>query len=45
MEAITYTQALQNLAIAIEKAIPCNRVGMAVVGLEVPITLARMRPW
>ena len=26
----------RKIAIAIEKAIPCNRVGMAVIGLEVP---------
>jgi histidine triad (HIT) family protein len=35
----TYTGLLQfsrKIALAIEKAIPCKRVGMAVVGLEVP---------
>ena len=26
----------KNIAIALEKAVPCKRVGMAVVGLEVP---------
>ena len=35
----TYLQLVsfaRNVAQAIEKAIPCNRVGMAVVGLEIP---------
>ena len=35
----TYTGLMQfarKIGIAIEKAVPCNRVGMAVVGLEVP---------
>ena len=35
----TYLQLVsfaRKLAQAIEKAIPCNRVGMAVVGLEIP---------
>ena len=26
----------RSVAIAIEKAIPCNRVGISVIGLEVP---------
>lgn len=29
-------QFSKKIAIAIEKTIPCNRVGMAVIGLEVP---------
>jgi len=35
----TYTALMQfsrTIAIAIEKAIPCERVGMTVIGLEVP---------
>ncbi|TXE08999.1 HIT family protein [Gelidibacter salicanalis] len=35
----TYTGLMEfsrNVAIAIKKAVPCKRVGMAVVGLEVP---------
>lgn len=35
----TYNGLMQfsrNIAIAIEKAIPCERVGMSVIGLEVP---------
>lgn len=29
-------QFSRNIAIALEKAIPCKRIGMAVIGLEVP---------
>lgn len=35
----TYMQLMEfsrKIAIAIEKAVPCKRVGMAVIGLEVP---------
>lgn len=35
----TYTALMQfsrNVAIALEKAVPCERVGMTVIGLEVP---------
>ncbi len=35
----TYNELMQfarKIGLAIEKAIPCNRVGMAVIGLEVP---------
>jgi histidine triad (HIT) family protein len=28
----------RKVAIALEKAVPCKRIGMAVVGLEVPHT-------
>lgn len=39
MEEQDYTGLMQfsrKIAIALEKAVPCKRVGMAVVGLEVP---------
>ncbi len=39
LEEDTYMELMafsRKVALAIEKAIPCNRVGMAVVGLEVP---------
>lgn len=39
LDETTYTALMQfsrGVAIAIEKAIPCQRVGMAVIGLEVP---------
>lgn len=34
----------RNVAIALEKAIPCKRVGVAVVGLEVPHTHVHLIP-
>jgi len=39
LDETTYSGLMQfsrRVAIAIEKAIPCNRVGIAVIGLEVP---------
>lgn len=39
LDEVTYTGLMQfsrRVAIAIEKAIPCKRVGMSVIGLEVP---------
>jgi len=39
LDEVTYTGLMQfsrNVAIAIEKAIPCKRVGVTVIGLEVP---------
>lgn len=39
LDETTYTALMQfsrRVAIAIEKAIPCQRVGMSVIGLEVP---------
>lgn len=39
MDADLYGELMQfsrKIAIALEKAVPCKRVGMAVVGLEVP---------
>lgn len=39
LDEATYLRLMsfsRNVAIAIEKAIPCKRVGMTVVGLEVP---------
>ena len=39
LDEATYTGLMQfsrKVAMAMEKAIPCNRVGMAVIGLEVP---------
>jgi len=39
LDATTYTALMQfsrKVALAIEKAIPCERVGMTVIGLEVP---------
>ncbi|UYW00837.1 HIT family protein [Flavobacterium agricola] len=35
-EYLALMQFSRNVALAIEKVIPCERVGMAVVGLEVP---------
>ncbi len=34
----------RKIAIAIEKAIPCNRVGVSVIGLEVPHTHVHLIP-
>lgn len=39
LDEVTYTGLMEfsrSVAIAIEKAIPCKRVGMTVIGLEVP---------
>ena len=39
LDEATYNGLMQfsrHIAIAIEKAIPCNRVGISVIGLEVP---------
>ncbi len=39
MDAASYTALLQfahHVAVGLKKAIPCKRVGMAVIGLEVP---------
>ena len=39
LDEATYTDLMQfsrKVAIAIEKAIPCKRVGVSVIGLEVP---------
>lgn len=39
LDEATYTSLMQfsrRVALAIEKAIPCERVGMSVIGLEVP---------
>ncbi|RZJ30243.1 MAG: HIT family protein [Flavobacterium sp.] len=39
MDEDAYTGLLQfarNVAIGLEKAVPCKRIGMAVIGLEVP---------
>jgi len=39
LEEVLYLELMQfskKIAIAIEKTIPCKRVGMAVIGLEVP---------
>lgn len=39
LDEATYNDLMQfsrNVALAIEKAIPCNRVGISVIGLEVP---------
>ena len=39
LDEATYTRLMQfsrRVAIAIEKAVPCKRVGMTVIGLEVP---------
>lgn len=37
-------QFSRKIAIAIEKAIPCERVGMSVIGLEVPHTHVHLIP-
>jgi histidine triad (HIT) family protein len=34
----------KKIAIAIEKAIPCERIGMTVIGLEVPHTHIHLSP-
>lgn len=47
LDETTYTGLMQfsrRVAIAIEKAIPCKRVGMAVIGLEVPHTHVHLIP-
>ena len=39
LDEVTYTGLMEfarNVAIALEKAVPCNRVGVSVIGLEVP---------
>lgn len=39
LDETTYTGLMafaQKVAIALEKAVPCNRVGISVIGLEVP---------
>lgn len=39
LDAETYRGLMEfsrKIAIALEKAVPCNRIGMAVIGLEVP---------
>lgn len=39
LDEVTYTGLMEfarNVAIALEKAVPCNRVGISVIGLEVP---------
>lgn len=39
-----WMQFAQKIAIAIEKAIPCKRVGMSIVGLEVPHAHIHLMP-
>lgn len=34
----------KNIALKVEKAIPCNRIGVAVIGLEVPHTHIHLVP-
>ena len=39
LDEITYTKLMdfsRKVAIALEKAVPCKRIGMSVIGLEVP---------
>lgn len=39
LDEVTYTGLMEfsrNVAIALEKAVPCKRVGVSVIGLEVP---------
>lgn len=39
LEDVLYTELMafsKRIAIALEKALPCKRIGMAVIGLEVP---------
>ncbi len=39
LDEVTYTALMQfsrRVAIALEKAVPCERIGMTVIGLEVP---------
>lgn len=43
----TYLRLMQfsrNVAIALEKAVPCERIGMSVIGLEVPHTHVHLIP-
>ena len=47
MDADLYTDLMQfsrKIAIALEKAVPCKRVGVAVIGLEVPHTHVHLIP-
>ena len=47
LDEATYNGLMQfsrRIAIAIEKAIPCKRVGMTVIGLEVPHTHVHLIP-
>ena len=47
LDEATYRELMRfsrNVAKAIEKAIPCNRVGIAVIGLEVPHTHVHLIP-
>mgnify|MGYP000474674687 CR=1 FL=1 len=47
LDDATYTALMQfskRVAVAIEKAIPCKRVGMTVIGLEVPHTHVHLIP-
>ncbi|MCL6293805.1 HIT family protein [Jejuia spongiicola] len=47
LDEATYNGLMQfsrEVAIAIEKAIPCKRVGMTVIGLEVPHTHVHLIP-
>ena len=47
MEEDLYLGLLQfsrKIAVALEKAVPCKRIGMAVVGLEVPHTHVHLIP-
>ncbi len=47
LDEITYRELMlfaRKIAKAIEKVIPCNRVGIAVVGLEVPHTHIHLIP-
>ena len=43
-ELAAFTLFAKKVAQAIEKAIPCQRVGMAVIGLEVPHTHIHLLP-
>jgi len=47
LDEVTYQELMRfsrKVAKAIEKAVPCNRVGIAVVGLEVPHTHVHLIP-
>lgn len=47
LDEATYNGLMQfsrQVALAIEKAVPCKRVGMAVIGLEVPHTHVHLIP-
>ncbi|WP_308991468.1 HIT family protein [Mariniflexile litorale] len=47
LDEATYTGLMQfsrRIAIGIEKAIPCKRIGMTVIGLEVPHTHVHLIP-